>query len=141
MTKKTTEPTKEEIDAENLIRWQENLEAFHAGRDLAKVAFTTEIPTFEQAVGIGQILESGVERDVIVPLIARAEEIAEKIGVEGDAYTSSVLTIFQIVLDDDEAEVHLAAAEVEAKTLAKCTHETILDVYFQIYGVEEEDLD
>lgn len=133
-----SEPTAEELremEHEFEQRCVERLAAYRDCRALAAEAFRTTGPNFEMVSGIREILDSGVERETVAPVMARAIEEAGKLGA---TETSDVLALFGVLLDDEKAEEHLATAAAAAKELFGEASKDALDLYFEVYGVDDD---
>jgi hypothetical protein len=138
------EPTREELEAE----WTENREKLHEAHALAKEAFKTTSPTYDQVAAVVQILAGGVEAETVVPLMTEAVALAEKYGIvvkttdlapkPSADEVGAVAAIFDILVDDERSADHLADAARECKSLFGRQGDAVLDVYYQIYGAEAD---
>ena len=138
MAKKSEQPP--ELTQEDLEReWAENVERFEEAivlsRDVFKSLLHGQEPSFEQVDGVLSILDSGVERNLIAPLMVESIEKARQLFVGGEE-TSFVLDLFGILLDDEKAEEHLNSSVEIAKKLGGFSHWTVVEVYFKIFGGE-----
>ena len=143
MVKKSEQPP-EQTTGDLEQEWAENIESFEEALVLSRDVFKSilkqglDLPSFEQVDGVLSILDSGVQRNLIAPLMAEAIEKARQIlvGVT-EIETSFVLDLFGILLDDEKAEEHLISSMEIAKKLGGFSHWTVVEVYFKIFGGEE----
>lgn len=137
MKTKKQSPTPEEVALAARDRQAENLQVLRDGVALAREAFATDRPTFEMAVGCAQVVESGVDRDLVAPLLAEARDLA---GRYGDGSVETALVLFDALLADEACAAHLAEAAAEAARLfPDAWKDVVVDVYFQVYGWDEDD--
>ena len=118
MTKERKEPTESEIAEANEEMWVENRERYLAGADLAREAWKffsprgQSFPTAEQVAGVNDLLDRGVERDMVAHVVADATALAERFGARD---VEDVLDVAVILVEDDRGEAHLDEAEKIAR--------------------------
>ena len=137
--KQAPEPTEEEIEEQR----DENRESLREGYDLAKETFGVAKPTFDMAIAMSQILnddDGDSSRDAIVGLMKAATDQVKKLGTPVDIVPATV-AIFDILNESEDSAKNLTDAATEAMSLfgSDCSFETKLDVYYQIYGADEEE--
>mgnify|MGYP001585407449 CR=1 FL=1 len=148
-------PSEEEVAERERQRIAANREVLREAVALAREAFSTERPTPEMAIAVSQMIEGGVERESIPTVVRAALLEAEKLALaniplprqearaEAAARSSEVrevaIQILDVLLDDDQAEEHLAEARDEARLLfgSGASARACLDVYFQVYAEDE----
>ena len=132
-------PSEEEIAAKKLERFAANREILREAASLAREVFGVKVPTTQMAIAVSQMIEGGVERE-IVPLVVRAAiTVAKKICTQGEVSQEIVHQVLNVILDDDQAEEHLVDARDEARRLfgGDISPQGCLDVYYQIYAEDE----
>ena len=134
---KKNQPTREALEAAAKARIEENRQLLRTSRDIAAKIFGGT-PTPEQTIFVSQATESGVPKDLLPGFVENAKTFAAKHNAHDD---TTVISLVDILLDDDDAEEHLADAIKEAERLygTNLKAETWLDVYYQIYGEDEEE--
>jgi hypothetical protein len=136
MGSRSKQPPKPETVVSDEDQFAENLVALRNAHKIAKEGWKTEKPDFEQVLGVLESLEDGaLDENMIAPLFLSAREQAAKIGL---SETEDILTVLEVILEDEKHEEHFDSAAKEAKELfgPECSGDTILGVYYLVFGAE-----
>ena len=132
-------PSEKELAERNRERFAANRTILREAAILAQEAFSVEWPTTEMTVAVSQMIEGGVERENVSLIVRAARAEAEKLGARDAGAAEVAIQILDVLLDDDEAEEHLAEARDEARRLfgSGVSPQDCLTVYLQIYAEDE----